>query len=32
MAFIQLLLKHYEELESEFKAQIPLRRVWVPAE
>jgi restriction system protein len=30
--FIQLLLKHYEELESEFKAQIPLRRVWVPAE
>lgn len=30
--FIQLLLQHYEKLESEFKAQIPLRRVWVPAE
>jgi restriction system protein len=30
--FIQLLLEHYEELESEYKAQIPLRRLWVPAE
>ncbi len=29
--FIQLMLQHYEHLESEFKAQIPLQRVWVPA-
>lgn len=28
--FIDLLLQHYDELESEYKAQIPLRRVWVP--
>jgi len=29
--FIQLMLQHYEHLESEFKAQIPLQQVWVPA-
>ena len=29
--FIRLLLEHYEELESEYKAQVPLRKVWVPA-
>ena len=29
--FIQLMLQHYKKLESEFKAQIPLQRVWVPA-
>ena len=29
--FIQLMLQHYEALESEFKAQIPLQQVWVPA-
>lgn len=30
--FIQLMLEHYEALEPEFKAKIPLRRVWIPAE
>ena len=30
--FIRLLLEHYEDLEPEYKAQVPLRRVWVPAE
>jgi restriction system protein len=29
--FIRLLLEHYEELESEYKVQVPLRKVWVPA-
>lgn len=31
-AFIQLLLEHYEALDPEFKAKVPLRKVWVPAE
>jgi restriction system protein len=30
--FIRLLLEHYEDLEPEYKAQVPLRKVWVPAE
>jgi restriction system protein len=30
--FIRLLLEHYEALEPEYKAQVPLRKVWVPAE
>lgn len=30
--FIRLLLEHYQDLEPEYKAQVPLRRVWVPAE
>ena len=30
--FIRLLLEHYEALDSEYKAQIPLRKVWVPAD
>jgi len=30
--FIQLLLEHYDELESEHTAKIPLRRVWVPVQ
>jgi restriction system protein len=30
--FIRLLLEHYEHLDPEYKAQIPLRKVWVPAE
>jgi restriction system protein len=30
--FIRLLLEHYEDLDPEYKAQIPLRKVWVPAE
>jgi len=30
--FIRLLLEHYEELEPEYRAQVPLRKVWVPAE
>ena len=30
--FIQLMLEHYEALEPEFKAKIPLRRMWVPAQ
>jgi restriction system protein len=30
--FIRLLLEHYEDLEPEYKAQVPLRKVWVPTE
>jgi len=30
--FIQLLLEHYEDLDPEYKAKVPLRRVWLPAE
>ncbi|HEC34577.1 MAG TPA: hypothetical protein ENI37_07665 [Chloroflexi bacterium] len=29
--FIRLLLEHYEVLDPEFKAKVPLRKVWVPA-
>jgi restriction system protein len=31
-AFIRILLEHYETLDPEFKAKVPLRKVWVPAE
>ena len=30
--FIRLLLENYESLDPEFKARVPLRKVWVPAE
>lgn len=30
--FIQLMLEHYETLEPEYQAQVPLRRVWIPTE
>lgn len=30
--FISLLPERYEALDSEYKAQVPLRRVWVPAD
>jgi len=30
--FIRLLLEHYDELESEHTAKIPLQRVWVPVQ
>ena len=30
--FIRLMLEHYEELDPEFKARVPLRKIWVPAE
>jgi restriction system protein len=29
---IRLLLEHYEALDPEYKARVPLRKVWVPAE
>ncbi|MBC7263534.1 MAG: restriction endonuclease [Chloroflexi bacterium] len=29
--FIQLLLEHYEALDPEYKARVPLRKLWVPA-
>ncbi len=29
--FIELMLEHYEDLDPAFQAQVPLRRVWVPA-
>lgn len=29
-AFVDLLIEHYEDLEPEFKALIPLRKVYVP--
>lgn len=28
--FIQLFLKHYETLEPEYKALVPLRKIWIP--
>jgi restriction system protein len=31
-ALIRLLLEHYEDLEAEFKAIVPLRKVWVSVE
>jgi len=30
--FIELLLEHYQELEQEYKAMIPLKRVYIPTE
>lgn len=30
--FIELLLEYYDQLEPEYKAMIPLRRIWVPVE
>jgi restriction system protein len=30
-SFISLMLENYEALDPEFKAKVPLRRVWVPA-
>ena len=30
--FIRLLLEHYEVLDPEYKAQVPLRKMWVPTE
>lgn len=30
--FIGLFLEHYEALESQYKAKVPLQKVWVPAE
>ncbi|GAB4410092.1 MAG: restriction endonuclease [Anaerolineales bacterium] len=30
--FIDLFLEHYEALDSQYKAKVPLRKVWVPAE
>ena len=30
--FIRLLIEHYDMLEPEYKAQVPLRKVWMPAE
>jgi len=30
--FIHILLEHYQALEPEYKAQVPLRRVWVPVD
>ena len=30
--FIKLMLEHYDQLEPEFQAKVPLRRVWLPTE
>lgn len=30
--FIQMLQEHYEAVDPEFKAQIPLRKVWLPVD
>lgn len=30
--FIHLMLEHYEALAPEFRAKVPLRKVWVPTE
>ena len=30
--FIRILLEHYEALDPEYKARVPLRKVWVPTE
>lgn len=29
-SFVDLLLEHYEKLESQFKALVPLRKVYIP--
>ena len=29
-AFVDLLIEHYDNLEPEFKASIPLRKVYIP--
>jgi len=29
-AFLGLLVEHYEAMEPEFKAKVPLRKIWVP--
>lgn len=31
-AFIQLLLENYEDLEQEYRAYVPLKRVYIPTE
>jgi predicted Mrr-cat superfamily restriction endonuclease len=31
-AFIQLLLAQYDKLEPEYRAMVPLRKVWIPVE
>jgi restriction system protein len=28
--FLELLVEHYEAMEPEFKAKVPLRKIWVP--
>lgn len=28
--FIRLMLEHYEQLDPEFRAVVPLRKIWVP--
>jgi len=28
--FVQIMLEYYENLESEYKALVPLKRLWVP--
>ena len=28
--FISLMLEHYEKLDPEFQAKVPLRKLWVP--
>ncbi|MBK9751377.1 MAG: restriction endonuclease [Chloroflexi bacterium] len=28
--FIRIFLEHYDNLESEYKALVPLRRIWIP--
>ena len=30
--FIELLIEHYEKLEPEFQAMIPLRKLYIPVE
>ena len=30
--FVDLMKDHYEHIDSEYKALVPLRKVWIPAE
>jgi restriction system protein len=30
--FVRLLLDHYENLDPEYKAKVPLRKLWMPTE
>ena len=30
--FVDLLTEYYDKLETDYKALVPLRKVWVPAQ
>ena len=30
--FVDLLIQHYDDLESEYQATVPLKRVYIPSQ